>query len=267
MSDFCARIVRATLRRGQYEGYDSVSKGRRDLLPYGALVMQRFLERARSREVVFSATGIREGLLFSLLSPTEQQKDALLVACEELARQRSRSATHAGELKRWTDPLFGPGGIDETEDEERLRTAACLISDIGWRAHPDYRAEQSLDAIANSVLTGIDHPGRIYLAFSIFFRHSGVADPAKDAHEAKYLKLVGPRLLARARIIAAAIRTAHMISVGMPGVIDETQLVLDRKKLVLHLPMAHADLNGERLARRLAVLARQLDLESAVVVD
>jgi hypothetical protein len=31
--------------------------------------------------------------------------------------------------------------------------------------------------------------------------------------------------------------------------------------------MAHADLNGERLARRLAVLARQLDLESAVVVD
>jgi hypothetical protein len=53
----------------------------------------------------------------------------------------------------------------------------------------------------------------------------------------------------------------------MPGVIDETQLVLDRKKLVLHLPMAHADLNGERLARRLAVLARQLDLESAVVVD
>lgn len=267
MSDFCARIVRAAGRRGQYEGYDSVSKGRRDLLPYGALVMQRFLERARSREVVFSATGIREGLLFSLLSPAEQEKDALLVACEELARQRSRSAAHAGELKRWTDPLFGPGGIDETEDEERLRTAACLISDIGWRAHPDYRAEQSLDAIANSVLTGIDHPGRIYLAFSIFFRHSGVSDPAKDAHEAKYLKLVGPRLLARARIIAAAIRTAHMISVGMPGVIDETQLVLDRKKLVLHLPMAHADLNGERLARRLAVLARQLDLESAVVVD
>ena len=267
MSDFCTRIVRAAGRRGQYEGYENVAKGRRDLLPYGALVMQRFLDRARSREVVFSATGIREGLLFSLLSPAEQEKDALLVACEELARQRSRSAAHAGELKRWTDPLFGPGGLDETEEEERLRIAACLISDIGWRAHPDYRAEQSLDAIANSVLTGIDHPGRIYLAFSIFFRHSGVSDPAKDAHEAKYLKLVGPRLLTRARIIAAAVRTAHMISVGMPGVIDETQLVLDRKRLVLHLPKAHADLNGERLARRLAVLARQLDLESAVVVD
>ena len=51
---------------------------------------------------------------------TAEEKDALLVACEELARQRSRSAAHAGELKRWTDPLFGPGGLDETEEEERL---------------------------------------------------------------------------------------------------------------------------------------------------
>lgn len=267
MSDFCARIVRAAGRRGQYEGHETVSKGRRDLLPYGALVMQRFLERARTREVVFSATGIREGLLFNMLSPAERAKDALLVSCEDLARQRARSAAHAGELKRWTDPLFGPNGLDESEEEERLRAAACLISDIGWRAHPDYRAEQSLDAIANSVLTSIDHPGRIYLAFSIFFRHSGVADPAKDAHESKYLDLVGPRLLTRARVVAAAIRTAHMLSVGMPGVIDETRLVLDRKRLTLHLPEAHGELNGERLARRLAVLARQLDLESMVVVD
>lgn len=267
MTDFCAHIVRAASRRGQYEGYDTISKGRRDLLPFGALVLQRFLARAETRDIVFSATGIREGLLYSLLSPVEQQRDALLAACADLANQRARSALHARELKRWTDPLFGPGGIAETPYETRLREAACLISDIGWRGHPDYRAEQSLDAVANSALVGVDHPGRIYLAFSMYFRHSGIAEPSKDAHEAKYLDLMGPRLLERARIIAAAVRTAHMVSVGMPGVIDETRLAFADGKLVLHLPEAHAGLAGERLARRLAVLARQFNLESVVSVD
>jgi hypothetical protein len=33
-------------------------------------------------------------------------------------------------------------GLDETAEERRLRHAACLLADIGWRAHPDYRGEQ-----------------------------------------------------------------------------------------------------------------------------
>ena len=41
-------------------------------------------------------------------------------------------------------------GLDETAEETRLRHAACLLADIGWRAHPDYRGEQSLNIIANA---------------------------------------------------------------------------------------------------------------------
>ena len=33
--------------------------------------------------------------------------------------------------------------IDETAEEKRLRHAACLFGDIGWRTSPDYRAELS----------------------------------------------------------------------------------------------------------------------------
>ena len=65
-------------------------------------------------------------------------------------------------------------GIDETAEEKRLRHAACLLADIGWRAHPDYRGEQSLNVIAHAGFLGIDHPGRAYLALAIFFRHVGV---------------------------------------------------------------------------------------------
>ena len=48
--------------------------------------------RARSH---FSVFGIREGLVYSLLSEAERRKDPLLSFCAEYARLRSRSAEHA----------------------------------------------------------------------------------------------------------------------------------------------------------------------------
>ena len=58
--------------------------------------------------------------------------------------------------------------LAETPDERRLRHAACLLSDVGWRAHPDYRGEQSLNTIAHAGLGGVDHAGRIFLALAIY---------------------------------------------------------------------------------------------------
>ncbi|MCA1263214.1 hypothetical protein LC061_21005, partial [Nitratireductor aquimarinus] len=48
-----------------------------------------------------------------------------------------------------TAPVTGFNvGIEETEEEARYRRAACLLADIGWRAHPEYRGTQSLNIIA-----------------------------------------------------------------------------------------------------------------------
>ena len=70
----------------------------------------------------------------------------------------------------------------------------------------------------------------------------------------------------RARIVAGAVRTAHMLSIGMPGIIDETRLSVAQGKLSLILPPAYGALDGERLRRRLAALARLIELESDVIV-
>jgi exopolyphosphatase/guanosine-5'-triphosphate,3'-diphosphate pyrophosphatase len=265
--EFCRDVVKSASRDGNYPGNNNVSKARRDLLPFGALVAQKVLERTASKQVVFSASGIREGLVYSLLSAGEQRKDPLLEACADLALQRARSLKHARELKRWTDPLFGPDSHDETPEEERLREAACLISDIGWRAHPDYRADQSLDTVVNSALVSIDHPGRMYLALSIFFRHSGLSEADFRDIPASYREMIGSRLMARARVVAGAVRTAHMLSVGMPGIIDETRLSVGRGQLKLILPAAHEALNGERLQRRLSALAKLLGREGVVIIE
>lgn len=255
---FC-ELVRKQKRLSTVPGIAEISKPRREVLPYGALALEQLLRRLNPSEVVFSVFGIREGLLFRLLPASERQKDPLISFCEDYARLRSRSLEHARELCTWTDALFVPPGPDETPEEQRLRHAACLISDIGWRAHPDYRGEQSLNVVAHGALGGIDHPGRIFLALSVYYRHAGLGE-ARGEHLSDRLKgAAGKRLQKRARIVGAAVRAAHMLSIGMPGVIDETPLSYEGDKLVLTIAKPHADLDGDRLRRRFSSLAQLLD--------
>ena len=261
--EFC-QMVRRTKKLSTLPGINEVARPRREVIPYGALVLERLLEALAPSEVVFSVFGIREGLLFSLLPEHERIKDPLLCFCEDHARLRSRSVEHARELCAWTDALFEGEGPREAPEERRLRHAACLISDIGWRAHPDYRGEQSLNVVAHAGLAGIDHPGRIFLALSIYFRHAGQDDDGGDQLSERLKAAVSKRAQKRARIIGAAVRTAHMLSIGMPDVIDETRLGYEGSTLVLTLPKAHAALDGERLRRRLAVLSGLLERQSEV---
>jgi exopolyphosphatase/guanosine-5'-triphosphate,3'-diphosphate pyrophosphatase len=228
--------------------------------------MERLLKRMKPKDVVFSVYGIREGLLFGLLSDSERRRDPLLSFCEDFARQRSRSLEHARELGAWTDAIFQQPGPAESPDERRLRHAACLISDIGWRAHPDYRGSQSLNLVAHAGLGGIDHPGRVFMALTVYFRHVGPTSDDIDHDElsARLKTILSKRLQRRARILGAAIRAAHMLSIGMPGIIDETELTYEDNKIVLRIPRAYASLEGERLARRFDQLATLLDRKGEI---
>ncbi len=258
---FC-EALRKEKKVSSVPGIENIPKARREVLPYGTLVMERLLQRLSSSEVIFSVFGIREGLVFSLLPEHERRKDPLLSFCEDYAGRRSRSLAHARELVAWTDAIFEPPGPDETAEERRLRHAACLISDIGWRAHPDYRGEQSLNTIAHAALGGTDHAGRMFLALSIYFRHAGLGESRGEALSERLKTSVTRRALKRARIVSAAIRTAHMLSAGMAGVICDTPLLYDGAKLVLTLPKAYAALDGDRLRNRLTVLAALLERQS-----
>ena len=93
---------------------------------------------------------------------------------------------------------------------------ACLLADIGWRAHPDYRGTQSLNIIAHASFIGIDHPGRVYIALANLFRHEGVFD---DSLSVELRALATPRHVERARLLGAMLRVVYLFSASMPGVI------------------------------------------------
>jgi len=260
---FCEEVLKPR-KSSEIHGFSTISKARRETLPFGALVLAKLLRRLAAKTVVFSASGIREGLVYGYLPEETQKSDPLLTFCEDCARLRSRSVQHAHELVVWTDALFQEGEWKESSEERRLRVAACLLSDIGWREHPDYRGGQSLNLVAHAALTGIDHPGRLFLALSIYFRHEGPGDSLENGLASSLIQLVGSSYIKRARVIAAAVRTAHMLSAGMPGVINETRLKFEPGLLVLELPRAHAVLNGERIRRRFKSLGGLLRRETEI---
>jgi exopolyphosphatase / guanosine-5'-triphosphate,3'-diphosphate pyrophosphatase len=262
--DFCEEI-RKSKKLSSLAGARAVPKARRDVLPYGALTLERVLKRVQPKRVEFSVFGVREGMIYSLLTPDEQRQDPLIAFATETSRIRSRSVDHAWELCAWTDPLFKAGLLQETADERRQRHAACLMSDVGWRAHPDYRGEQTLNLVAHAALAGIDHPGRMFLALAIYFRHDGDDEPGQDRLSERLRKVLPPQLLRRAQIVGAAVRAAHMISIGQPGLIPHVPLAVTGRSLTLQLPADHAVLDGERLRRRLGDLAKLLGLEGATV--
>ena len=138
---------------------------------------------------------------------------------------RSRSPAHGEELIAWTDRFMASSGLDETAEERRLRHAACLLADIGWRAHPDYRGEQSLNIIANAAFVGIDHPGRTFIALAVFFRHVGLVD---EELSPRLRELASTRVLDRARVLGAALRVAYLVSASTTGVLPKTPMVVER---------------------------------------
>ncbi len=162
---------------------------------------------------------------------------------------------HARELVDWTKKSFKAFGVDETEDEARYREATCLLADIGWRAHPEYRGTQSLNIIAHASLIGVDHPGRVYIALASLYRHEGIFADVAVGEALK--RLAPPRYVERARLLAALFRVGYMLSAAMPGVIP--RLTWEKRgldTLALVIPADRADLFGERPVGRLAQVAR-----------
>ena len=253
------RLVERVETRALKEA-EGISEARRPLLGYGALVLEEVVRLGRPREIAVSALGVREGVLYERLGP-EQGADPLIAAAQEFNVLRSRSPRHGDDLRLWTDRFIASLGLPETEDERRYRHAACLLADIGWRVHPDYRGEQSFNLIAHAAFVGIDHPGRAYLALSVFFRHEGLSP---DKASARLRDLAAPHLFERARLLGALMRVAYPVSVAMQGVLPLTPLVAEHGRIVLYLPPSMAPLASERLGSRLRQLAKIVGLEPRI---
>lgn len=241
----------------------AISQARRPALAYGAVALEELIRRGRPSQVVVSAGGLREGLLYEALPEAVRGRDALIESAREHNLLYARAPRHGEELIAWTDAFMASSHIDETAEEKRLRHAACLFGDVGWRTSPDYRPDFALNLLSNAPLVGVDHAGRAYLGLAVAYRYLGIDEDVTAPVRA----LATPRLMDRARILGVVQRVGYMVSGASPDVLPRTKLLCTRGKVTLTLPRELGDLANERLSGRLKQLGKLIGrapaLESA----
>jgi len=237
----------------------SVSKRRAELLPYGAIVLERLLLAAKLDSVVVSAYGLREGLLFAQLGPEERAKDPLIEFASSSNDRLSRAPAYAGEMYQWIAPLFP----EESADQRRIRHVACLFSDIGWRLHPDDRAIGTYNQVLHAPFAGADHRARALIASAVFHRYSGDEEVPKSLVIEDLLDENDENLALR---IGLAARLAFALSASAVGELGQTKLRMTPSKLLLDVPRRREALAGEPVQKRLGALAAALGRKGEILI-
>ena len=242
------------------KGVKGVSKRRLEALPYGALVLDRLLAKTKCRQVHFSSYGLREGFFFDQLSAKERAQDPLLEMVRQMAEHETRFPDLADTLVAWTDSLFQSEGMED----RHLRVAACHLSDISWREHVDYRAEQAFRRVLYSSIVGVDHPGRVFIAFTLFVRYGG---RTTDRRVANVLTLLSDEQVRQARILGLALTLAYRLSGATAKLLRHSRLYRDGTEIQLDLPADGSLPDGEAVRKSLNALREADSVVSGLLVD
>ena len=144
-------------------------------------------------------------------------------------------------------------------DAETFSLAACLLSDLAWRAHSDHRPDEALNSVLWAPFVAIEHPERAFVALAVRARYTSRArGPA-----ARVAGLLTAEATERARMLGLALRLGHTITAGVPGILGNFSLRLTGEKLVLQAGRKDQALLGEAVRGRLEHLARALDRTAA----
>ena len=230
---------------------DIVQPTRLQSLSVSGIILKELIAQYEPSMISVSAYGIREGLLFERMPEPLRRRDPLIEACRYSEYSSARLPGFGQTLFHFVKPLFNA----QSEHTHRLIQAACLLHDVTWRAHPDYRAHISFDNATRANLGGIDHPGRIFLALSLFHRYRNqLGDPPGN-----YIHLVDANAVRQATILGKAMRFGAMFSATSTEKIGRLKFRAKKHVLTLFLPKSFEDMYGEVVEARFEALARAMD--------
>ncbi|MBF9034720.1 exopolyphosphatase [Rhodobacterales bacterium HKCCE2091] len=234
------------------------SEARMRLVPLAAEVLKKLVRTFRPQEVAISSYGIREGLLYEQMSEELRHRDPLIEAARHAEAMSARKPGFGRKLHKFVEPLFHR----VSPARHRVMRAACLLHDVSWRAHPDYRAEVCFDNATRANLGGLTHGERVYLGLALLHRYKS---SRQGTNFEPLLSLLPEKDVTEAEILGRAMRFGAMFTVDNPG--DHGALKHYPKKNVLELTLKTADgraLYGEVTEARLKALAGAMGAELVV---
>ncbi|MFZ5962762.1 Ppx/GppA family phosphatase [Thalassococcus sp. BH17M4-6] len=261
-----AKSVQATAKYIEASDLDelrsacSLSSARMALVPYATEVLRRLVQVFKPKDIAISSYGIREGLLYEQMPQALRDRDPLIEACSFAEQKDARLPGFGKRLFHFIEPLY------RNVPEARLRIvrAACLLHDVSWRAHPDYRAETCFDNATRANLGGLKHSERIFLGLALLHRYRNRREGTRfeDLYD-----LIDEQEQLRAEVLGKALRFGAMLWMSDTWQ-DGAALEWQPKKRLLRLKLREEihPLFGEVAQARFQSLANSLDATTEVKI-
>ena len=233
-----------------------VSASRMALVPLAAEVLKEVIRTFQPHDIAISSYGIREGLLYEQMPQELRDRDPLIEACRFAEDKDARMPGFGRRLYHFILPLFA----NVPDERKRLIRAACLLHDVSWRAHPDYRAEVCFDNATRANLGGLKHAERVFLGLALMHRYTNKREGTRFA---PMFKLLDEADMRQAEVVGKAMRFGAMLWLqGAP--LGEMRWFPRKRELELWLSREAEPLFGEVAEARFLSLAAALKAQSRV---
>ena len=219
------------------------------------MLLEQIVEELEPSELVVSAFGLREGLLYSQLDDATRQLDPLIEAARDAGGGEHRFGQHGDLLHDWIAPLF-----DDPPKLERLNLAACLLADVAWQAAPMFRADRGVEMALHGDWTAVDAPGRVIMAQALSSNFGRDAPARRPPHAIVQARASATRAFAGDSRCGSASGSAAASLPSSSGPASSSA----RRTLTLCVPHREEALAGDAVRRRLQRLAEALDRKAEV---
>jgi exopolyphosphatase / guanosine-5'-triphosphate,3'-diphosphate pyrophosphatase len=250
----------ASQQIGELRALTGASSARMKLVPVAAMVLRELIAQFAPKRIAVSSYGIREGLLYEQMPKGLRKRDPLIEACLYMERASARIPGFGKVLNKFLMPLYH----GQDNERRRLIRAACLLHDVTWRAHPDYRAEVCFDNATRANLGGLDHRGRVFLGTALLHRYKNSASGTSfDA----VIGLLSDEDRKAAEILGKAMRFGAMLTGANDAMMCRLKVHQRAEVLELILKPQSRDLFGEVVLARFEALAKAMGLTTKLSVD
>ena len=231
-----------------------MSPARLASLPDAAALLGVLAREIRPASLIFSAWGLREGLLFRRLSAGVRAQDPMLAGVAAFAETLDVTPSAATMVSGWTAEVCA----SHETGKERLRLAATMLALAAQRTEPNMRMEQAMDWSLRKRWIGIDDRERAILAMA------AMANTGRTAFPPDFLRLAAAADLREAITWGLATRLCRKFSGCIAQTLSGSTLAVQDGRLVLAISAPLRPLYTEPVEKDLRTLANWLEIEPVV---
>lgn len=198
--------------------------------------------------IIFSAFGVREGILSDRIDLIARQGDPLIDGVKEYAVMTTRFPHQGKHIAHIMADLMGylPPSY------QRLAHACCYLCDLAWLEHPDHRSRLAMEKMLGLSVVGISHAERVWMAAVLYTRYEGSMPRNKDV-----LALIPHEDRKLAKSTGLLLRLLMTFSGGISNMLEQVHVTPSDSGYALGIA-DHLIGSGDLINRRIASANRNL---------